>query len=131
MNTTDDHDTTTTSAAGSAGGVIAGLQEWARHHDRHVQAAVWLLIEHDTWPRRGEFRRVCRRLSDGRCWGIDWAAAREVFDAGGFDRASSSERAVLDLAIELGRDRYRLSLMGSANARTIAAGVAHALGGPR
>ena len=36
--------------------------------------------------------------------------------------------AILDLAVALGENRYRLSIMGTANARMIAAAVARATG---
>ena len=36
--------------------------------------------------------------------------------------------AVLDLAVALGENRYRFSIMGRANSRMIAQAVAHALG---
>ncbi len=58
---------------------------------------------------------------------IDWRAAREAFDSGEFDRCSSTERAVLDLAIALGTDRYRLNAMGPANSQLIAHAVAAAV----
>lgn len=122
MNTTDDEQTSTAAMA-------VGLQEWVRSHDLHVQAAVWLLLTHDVWLRRPEFREVCRR--SGGDWWIDWSAARAAFDAGGFDRSSSTERAVLDLAIALGQDRFRFSRMGGENARAVVEAVRHALGGPR
>ena len=94
-----------------------------------MQAAVWLLLTHDVWPRRPEFRAVCGH--DTGVWWIDWGSARTAFDEGAFDRASSTERAVLDLAIELGRDRFRFSRMGAANSRAIVQAVRHSLGGPR
>ncbi|WP_219419611.1 hypothetical protein [Pseudonocardia nigra] len=111
--------------------MVAGLRAWVRGHDRHVQAAVGLLLAHDVWLRREEFRAAClRRVSDGT-YGIDWSAARTGFDAGEFARASSTEIAVLDLAIALGSDRYRLRSMGDHNARLIAEAVAHAVGAIR
>lgn len=118
-------------ATPSAAGAVAGLRRWIRHHDLHVQAAVTLLLTHDVWLRRSEFRGACvGRGSDGVHW-IDWRAARAAFDTGTFAKASSTELAVLDLAIALGSDTYRLSRMGGANARAIVQAVAHALGGPR
>lgn len=105
--------------------LVAGLRAWTRSQDPHVRAAVGLLIEHDYWLRRADFTRACitRR---GREAGLDWAAARAFADAG--PAASSSQMAVLDLAVALGENRYRLSIMGSANSRAIAAAVARAAG---
>lgn len=108
-----------------------GLRRWARGHDPHVQAAVGLLIGHETWLRHNDFRsgRI-ERDADGTCW-IDWTDARAAFDAGRFAKASSTELAVLDLVIALGADRYRFSRMDDAQARLITESVAAALGGAR
>ncbi len=102
-----------------------GLRRWTRTHDAHVRAAVELLIGHDVWLRRTEFRAACVH-ADGDVW-IDWRAAREAFDSGEFDRCSSTERAVLDLAIALGIDRNPLNAMGPANSRLVAHAVATAV----
>jgi hypothetical protein len=105
--------------------LVAELQAWTRTHDAPVMAAVELLIGHDVWLRRAEFRSTCvpsdRRTGD--VW-ISWSAAVEAFEAGSFDRCSSSERAVLDLAIALAIDRYRLRGMGTQNLRLVVAAVA-------
>ncbi len=107
--------------------MVDGLRRWTRTHDAHVRAAVELLIGHDVWLRRTEFRAACVHADgDGEVW-IDWRAAREAFDSGEFDRCSSTERAVLDLAIALGTDRYRLNAMGPANSQLIAHAVAAAV----
>lgn len=117
--------------AGGSAGVVAGLHRWIDGHDPHVQAAVWLLLAHEVWPRRGEFLRACvNRDADGLWW-IDFTAARTAFEAGEFDAASSTELAILDLAIALGTDRFRFRAMGPGNARTIATAVAHAVGADR
>lgn len=107
--------------------IAAGLRRWTRTHDAHVQAAVELLIGHDTWLRRSEFRAACVHADRGGEVWINWNAAREAFDAGAFTKCSSTEQAVLDLAIALGTDRYRLNYMGPANARLIAEAVAAAV----
>jgi hypothetical protein len=118
-------------AARADTGLAAGLAEGALSHDMHVQAAVWLLLTHDVWPRRDEFAAVCRRSPDAQESWIDWTAARAALDAGGFARSSSTERAVLDLAIDLGCDRYRFSAMGAPTAGMVLHAVGHALGGAR
>ena len=118
-------------AVAGAGGVVAGLHAWIDGHDPHVQAAVWLLLAHEVWPRRADFLRACvHRSPDGEWW-IDFPAARTAFDNGVFDTASSTELAVLDLAIELGTDRFRFRAMGPGNARAVATAVAHAVGADR
>ena len=118
-------------AVAGAGGVVAGLHAWIDGHDPHVQAAVWLLLAHEVWPRRGEFLRACVNRSPDGSWWIDFRAARTAFDNGEFDTASSTELAVLDLAIALGLDRFRFRAMGPGNARAVATAVAHAVGADR
>jgi hypothetical protein len=114
----------------TARSVAAGLQVWAQGHDAHVRAAVGLLINHDVWLRRVEFQALClHRDPDGSYW-IDWSAARAAYDGGLFARASTSERAVLDLAIALASDRFRLSVMSTGKARLVAEAVAAAAGIP-
>jgi hypothetical protein len=105
--------------------LAAALRAWVRHHDLHVRAAVGLLIEHDFWLRRPDFTRACVHRS-GREARIDWQAARAFADAG--PGASTSELAILDIAVALGENRYRLSIMGAANSRAIATAVARAVG---
>ena len=113
--------------------LVRGLRAWTRTRDRHVRAAVELLITHDVWLRRPEFRAAClhhdRTGAGDEVW-VDWAAAREAFAAGEFTRASTTERAVLDLAIALGTDRYRLRVMGPAASRLVAQAVTAAAGLP-
>ena len=105
--------------------LVAALRTWTRDHDPHVRAAVELLIEHDFWLRRRDFTGACVRSRGGEAW-IDWRAARAFADAG--TAASTSEMAILDLAVALGENRYRLSIMGAANAQSIATAVAIAVG---
>jgi hypothetical protein len=105
--------------------LIAGLRAWTREHDAHVRAAVELLIWHEFWLRRADFTSAA--VHRGRYEStIDWGAAREFVDAGA--RASTSEMALLDLAVALGENRYRLSIMGSAHSVAIAHAVAQAVG---
>ncbi len=104
--------------------LTAALRAWTRDHDPHVRAAVELLIEHDSWLRRADFTRACVHRG-GQAW-IDWPAARAFTDEG--PGASTSQLAILDLAVALGENRYRLSIMGAANSRSIATAVARAVG---
>jgi len=122
----------TIGAAGTGtGGVVAGLHDWIDGHDAHVQAAVWLLLAHEVWPRRADFLRACVNRSPDGAWWIDFRAARIAFDNGEFDAGSSTEWAVLDLVITLGTDRFRFRAMGPGNARSVATAVAHAVGADR
>jgi hypothetical protein len=109
--------------------VVRGLRSWTRTHDQHVRAAVELLIRHESWPRRKEFLDTCvKRASDrdGTLY-IDWSEARRRFDAGEFNRASSTEIAVLDFAIALGEDRYLFTQMGYGNSQLLVRATADAL----
>jgi len=105
--------------------LVAALRTWTRGHDPHVRAAVELLIDHDFWLRRADFTRACVRKDAREAW-IDWRKAREFVDQGAV--ASTSEMAILDLAVALGENRYRLSIMGTAHSRWIATAVARAVG---
>jgi hypothetical protein len=105
--------------------LIKGLRAWTKDRDPHVRAAVELLIWKEFWLRRADFRTAA--VHRGRHEStIDWGAAREFADAGA--RASTSEMAILDLAVALGENRYRLSIMGHAHSRAIARAVAQAVG---
>ena len=69
-------------------------------------------------------------------WWIDFRAARTAFDngvfvTGVFVTVSSTELAVLDLAIALGTDRFGFRAMSPGNARAVATAVAHAVGADR
>jgi hypothetical protein len=74
---------------------------------------------------RGRRQPAARHRDGGEAW-IDWRAARAFADAGTV--ASTSEMAILDLAVALGENRYRLSVMGAANSRSIATAVARTVG---
>ncbi len=111
--------------------LTAGLRAWTKNHDPHVRSAVELLIWHEFWLRRTDFTSRCIHGTSAGSWDkqatwIDWHAARAFVDKG--TRASTSEMAILDLAVALGEDRYRLSIMGSAHSRAIADAVAQAVG---
>jgi hypothetical protein len=101
------------------------LRRWTHNHDPHVRAAVELLIEHKTWIGRADFQRACIEREAREAWVI-WRKAREFADSGSV--ASTSEMAVLGLAVALGENRYKFSIMGPANSRMIAQAVARALG---
>src|SRR5699024_4590665 len=86
----------------------AELLDWASEQQPHRRAAVGLLVEHEHWLHRRDFidSDAIYRYPDGAY--VNFTRARELFDGGAFP-ASSSERAVLDLAIALGEDRYRIA----------------------
>jgi len=105
------------------------LRATARSHDLGVKAAVDLLIEHDTWLRKSTF--VTRFVSyvHGSTY-VDWLAVDKALEANLRDLmvASSSELAVLRLAVFLARDPMRLAVLGSSNAEIAARAFARALG---
>lgn len=114
--------------ADRTGALIAGLRTWTKDHDPHVRAAVELLIWHGGggyWLRRADFITAAVKRGRGEAW-IDWSAAREFVDAGA--KASTSEMAILDLAVALGENRFRLSIMGTAHSKAIADAVRQAVG---
>jgi hypothetical protein len=116
--------------------LAAGLRGYYRGGAAHQQAAVELLIWHKTWLRRPDFKGACiTQRAAGLVARIDWEEAREFIELGYMQRgrsrplpASTSERAVLDLAVALGDDQYRLSNMGAAHRRAIVQAVARAVG---
>jgi hypothetical protein len=114
----------------SFGQLTVGLRGWTRDHDPHVRAAVELLIWHEHWLRRPDFTRAAvGRGSDGTVY-IDWAEAARFVGTAAATRASTSERAILDLAIALGTDIYRFAIMGTAHCAAIAQAVTSAVGIP-
>jgi hypothetical protein len=104
---------------------VEKLLRTAETHDPHVRAAVQLLHEHGKWLRNGEVLRCVDDYEDAAY--VDWRRAREQFDAGEFNPASGSELAVLDFAIELGRNRFRLTSLDSVNSGLVLAALATAL----
>jgi hypothetical protein len=115
--------------------LAAGLRGWARGRTAHEQAAVELLIWHETWLRRPDFKGACITQKAPRLVArIDWYEAREFIDWGYARRgeqpvpASSSQRRVLDLAVALGEDRFGLGGLGYAHKRAVAQAFAAACG---
>ena len=115
--------------------LAAGLRGYYRGCTVHEQAAVELLIWHETWPRRPDFKGACiTQLAPGLVAHIDWYEAREFIDRGYAQRgerpvpASSSQRRVLDLAVALGEDQFGLSGLGLAHKRAAAQAFAAACG---
>jgi len=115
--------------------LAAGLRGWGRGGTAHEQAAVELLIWHESWLRRPDFRDECiTQLAPGLIARINWEEAREFVDRG-FTRpgdrplpASSSQRRVLDLAVAIGENQFGLSGLGHAHKRAVAQAFAAACG---
>jgi hypothetical protein len=118
------------------GDLVAGLRGWARSQTVHEQAAVELLIWHESWLRRPDFTGACiTQLAAGLVAIVNWYEAREFADRGYLQRgesrplpASGSQRAVLDLAVALGEDQYRLASLGRVHKRRVAEAFAAACG---
>jgi hypothetical protein len=105
--------------------LAAGLRAWASGSSNN-EAAVELLIWHETWIRQADFAARCVRTgANGDAW-ILWAGAADFAESG--PRASSSELAVLNLAVALGEDRFGLSGFGRVHKRKAAEAFAHACG---
>jgi hypothetical protein len=63
--------------------LAAGLRGWTRGGTAHEQAAVELLIWHETWLRRPDFKGACiSQMALGLIARIDWEEAREFVDRG-------------------------------------------------
>ena len=95
--------------------LAAGLRAWSEG-DRIATAATELLITHETWLRRRDFLAACADVNEAGEDGpamtrIRWGDALEF--AGGNPRASTTELAVLRLAVAIGSDEYRLASMGT------------------
>jgi len=103
--------------------LAAGLRAWA-YGDWIATAATELLISHETWLRRGSFLAACTDTGEGMTR-IRWDDARAFADGG--PRCSTTELAVLRLAVAIGSDEYRLAAMGRANAGSIIRAFATAL----
>lgn len=101
--------------------LAAGLRGWVRERAKHEQAAVELLIWHETWLRRPDFKGACiTQRAPGLIARIDWEEARDFIDRGYAERghtgrplpASSSQRRLLEFAVALGENMFGLSSMG-------------------
>jgi len=115
--------------------LAAGLRGWARGSTAHEQAAVELLIWHEAWLRRPDFKGACiTQRAAGLVAIINWEEAREFIDRGCTQRghpglpASSSQRRLLDLAVALGENMFGLSSMGAVHRWHMAAAFAKACG---
>ena len=104
--------------------LAAGLRAWALN-DRINTAAVELLISHETWLRRRDFADAAMDVFEDMSR-IRWSDARELADSPHVP-ASTTEIAVLRLAVAIGADEYRLASMGNANAGAIMRALATAL----
>ena len=103
---------------------VTALRRWARGRDRRDVAAVDLLAWHEGWLRRADFTAAAL-VRHGSVLVVSWRKAREFLDSG--PRGSTSELAILDLAVTLAEDRFRFGIMGDAHSLAIVRAVATAL----
>lgn len=105
--------------------LAASLRKWAATQDNSDQAAVDLLIWHEHWILRADFRAACVAKSSGYTV-IRWREAREFAESG--PRCSTSEETVLRLAVAIALDDFRLSGLGYQHRRAMVEAFARAVG---
>lgn len=109
------------------------LRQWAADagNRRAARAAIYLLDWHDHWLNNRIFLDACVHTEPEDQWAwVDWEGARDAYDAGVFKVASTAELAVLNFAIAVGEDHYRLSAMGDQHAAALLTALARAAGWP-
>lgn len=107
--------------------VYEALRRGAAVQGEHRRAAVELLIQHEHWLNRADFRHAA--LTDDPEHGealIRWDQAAEFLDNG--PRGSTSELAVLRLAVALARDTFDFGVMGHGHRAMIRQALDTALG---
>lgn len=109
--------------------LVSRLRASASSQDAPVQAAVELLVEHESWLRKAAFVGAFVKYSSGLTY-VAWSDIHAALDAKAraLVVASSSELAILRLGVLLVRDPLGLSSLGSANAALAARTFAAALG---
>jgi hypothetical protein len=105
--------------------LVASLRRWTKGHDPHVRAAVELLIEDGRWLRRQDFTSACLVRDPAETW-VNWRKAAE-FTGSHRSSASMTEMAVLEVAVAIGSNRYKLSYMNDDQAAAIVKAFALAL----
>lgn len=97
----------------SADTIVAMLRRSAR--DRvEVLAAIGLLAEHGVWLRKLDFVGYLIAHRNGEAH-VRWQRARDLLHTGALDDSSATDRAVLDLAIDIATDRYHLTRLDPAH----------------
>jgi hypothetical protein len=114
------------SAVADSDETVAGLRRWTKDHDPHVRAAVELLIWHGYWLRREDFRAAVIGEGTTEMW-VRWGETAGFRNGPGAS-ASSSELAILYIAVTIGSDAFRLSRMNDEQAGAIVRAFATALG---
>jgi hypothetical protein len=99
------------------------IRAWYAGGDTARLAAANLLVWHEYWVRRSDFRSACTRTDRNGTY-IKWSRAR-TFAAE--VNCSSSERAVLEFAADLAGDSYGMSGFGRAHRQAVVDAFAAAL----
>ena len=111
---------------------LAGLLETGASGYHPDEAAVALLIGHDTWLHRSDFVRTCVSVDEPMAF-IDWLAAVAALDCGNLP-CSTSEASVLRIAAGFGAVpvdlRAMLCGLDARNIVLVAKAVLHANGTP-
>jgi hypothetical protein len=106
---------------GSPEELAKALRAWAAG-DRINEAAVELLIEHGTWLHRADFHRAA--IDEGHGMARIWWDKACDFEKDA--QASTTELAVLRIAVAIGSEEFRLAAMGRANGHAITRAFAKA-----
>ncbi len=91
----------------------------AEDSDAGRRAAAELLLGHDVWPRRGDFHRLATFTDADGTLRIGWSHAAQAFTDDQFGPCSTSEYAVLDLAVALATGRFRFNQLRGAHAAVV------------
>lgn len=105
--------------------IAAALRKWAASQDNSDKAAVELLCWHEHWILRADFRAACVRKVSGYTV-IRWREAREFAESQ--PRCSTSEEAVLRIAVAIALDDFRLAHFGSQHRRAVVRAFAASVG---
>src|SRR5258708_9834441 len=104
--------------------LVRQLRALASMNDARRRAGVELLIRHSIWLRRLDFYTAAVEQL-GQVWVVNWQKAREFLDSDPV--GSTSELAILDLAVTLAQDRFRFSIMGPATSGLVLDAIRDAL----
>ncbi|MEZ0076354.1 hypothetical protein [Planotetraspora sp. GP83] len=109
--------------------LAAALLSWAERSDKHVRAAVRLLVNHGHWVQCPEFTAAAIEFTgDRRLAFIDWDRAMVALQ-GGVAVGTGSERAILRLAVAIGSDTFEFDRLDDVNRGHVLNAVMTALGG--
>jgi hypothetical protein len=103
------------------------LRRSADTHDEHVRAAVTLLLRDGYWLTSPAFVTHAVKVTEDGAY-IRWSDAKAARVRGEFSFAGSTALGLLDLALMIGANDFKFSLMNPTQAEQCAEAVANALG---